>query len=121
MRTIIKWAVAVFLVVGTVIFWIIPWKDVEFSKKVIEYMTFLITILGFSATIYQLHETEIAVRESQEKPRLELEVLAPARTKNDNYQSRPVNALGLHKLNRSGRKVGTTFALRIKNTGKVTA
>jgi hypothetical protein len=121
MRAVIAWAVIILFILGTVIYWVIPWSDVAFSSRLFGYLAFVTTIVGFGATIYQLRETEIAVRESQEKPRLELEILAPAKSKYDNYASKPVHALGLHPLGGSEDKIGTTFAVRIRNTGKATA
>ena len=79
-------------------------------------MTFLLAILGFSATIYQLRETEIAVRESQQKPILELGVLA-ANDVPGNYKNVHAHEITLRNLANSRGKIGATLGLRITNSG----
>jgi hypothetical protein len=115
-RSTIALTAFLFLVLITIVFWFIPWPNADILSKIANYMTFVLTILGFSMTIYQLRETEIAIRESQEKPRLQLEILE-SKDAPGSYGSEKTHDITLKKIIDQKGKVGATLGLRITNSG----
>lgn len=105
---------AFLLLIVTIGFWFIPWSSDDAFDKALNYSAFFLAIIGLSATIYQLRETEIAIRESQEKPRLELEVLEAGATAGS-YGSEKTYQITLKKIAKG--KLGATLGLRITNSG----
>jgi hypothetical protein len=112
-----------FLLIGTLSYWIIPWPNTDFGNKMISYIGFLLTLVGFTITVYQLRATEIAILESNQKPALQLEVLAPPGRPSESptlYTGDPTNQVLLYPLEED-LIIGTRIALRIQNIGNKTA
>lgn len=113
----------IFLIIGTLSYWIIPWPNTDFENKIISYIGFLLTLVGFTITVYQLRATEIAILESNQKPALQLEILVPPGKPSRSstvYTGNPTNQVILYPL-KENSVIGTRIALRIQNVGNKAA
>lgn len=115
-KRIIEGFVVFFLLLGIFAFWGMPWASQEATSKITDFLAFLITILGFGATIYQLNETEIAIRESQEKPELKLQFVSSNNNVEGSYGSEPIIDIRLRKSDNE-KKLKAKVGLRVTNSG----
>ena len=109
------------LVSGIVVYFFVIWPSWDFQNNITSFVTFIATLIGFSVTIYQLGETERSIRESIQKPALEIDILSESE-KPGSYSSTKTHELNLQPLsNPFPNLVGTSCAIRITNSGERTA
>ena len=88
------------------------------KSTLLNYIILIMTLVGFSMTLYQLRETELSIRESIEKPHLLLEVAASTGVPGE-YYSQATGQLQFRRVD--GERCGTNCVVKITNTGNKAA